>query len=176
MNKRIFTSNYDQCLAGNRISISKDCGRSKGFNGKVILDLAPKEEFFRKWRNNIGNIPEEENTRFYIREYCKQVLLNVDIEELLKDEKDPILLCYEIGDAFCHRHVVAEFINIRYGIDVKDIMIDEDLNITVNKRPKYIREMLEETLIELLPDIKDKVLREKVKEIEERRKTKNMEI
>lgn len=55
--------------------------------------LAPKKGFWTTFNNNIGKIPEEENVRYYIEEYSKQVLSKVDIEELLKDEKDPILLC-----------------------------------------------------------------------------------
>lgn len=43
MNKQIFTGNYYECEAGNLISISKDKGRSANFNGKAILELAPKK-------------------------------------------------------------------------------------------------------------------------------------
>ena len=95
MNKRIFTGNYEECKAGNLISISGDRGKKVGFSGKAITKLAPKRAFWDIWYNNIGKIPEEENIRYYIEEYYKQVLSKVDIEELLKDEKDPILLCYE---------------------------------------------------------------------------------
>ena len=39
------------------------------------------------------------------------ILSKVNIEELLQDEKDPILLCYEKSNEFCHRHILAEYIN-----------------------------------------------------------------
>lgn len=146
MNKRIFTGNYEECKAGNLISISGDRGRKVGYTGKAITKLAPKRAFWDIWYNNIGKIPEEENIKYYIEEYYKQVLSKVDIEELLKDEKDPILLCYEKGQDFCHRHVLAEYIEIKYGIKVRDIKIDENLNIEENKRPEYIRSMLEEVM------------------------------
>lgn len=146
MNKRIFTGNYEECKAGNLISISGDRGKSVGFEGKVIPELAPKREFWKIWRGNIGVIPEEENTRYYIENYYKQVLSKVDIEDLLKDEKDPILLCYEKGQDFCHRHVLAEYIEMTYGVKVHDIKIDENLNIEENERPKYIRKMLEDVM------------------------------
>jgi uncharacterized protein (DUF488 family) len=162
MIKRIFTGNYTDCKARNLISISGDKGKSVGFEGKSLTRLAPKRAFWNEWHNNIGRIPEEENTKFYIQEYYKQVLSQVDIEELLKDEKDPILLCYERGQDFCHRHVLAEFINIRYGIDVEDLIIDENLNISINKRPENVRKILEEVLIEQLPYINDEVLKKKV--------------
>lgn len=146
MNKRIFTGSYEKCKSGNLISISFDKGKSAGFEGKTMLELAPYREFFDKWRNNIGKIPEEENTRYYIEQYYKKILSKVDIEELLKDEKDPILLCYEESKDFCHRHVVAEFINIKYGIHVPEIEISEDLQIKVNQRPTNIRPILEDVM------------------------------
>ncbi len=163
MIKRIFTGNYTDCKVGNLISISGDKGKSIGFEGKSLTKLAPKRVFWNEWHNNIGKIPEEENTKFYIQEYYKQVLSQVDIEELLKNEKDPILLCYERGQDFCHRHVLAEFINIRYDINVEDLIIDENLNISINKRPENVKKILEEVLIEQLPYMNDEVLKKKVK-------------
>jgi len=146
MKKHIFTGNYYECKAGNLISISHDKGKSAGFEGKVIPELAPKREFWDIWRHNIGKIPEDENNRYYIQEYYKQILSKVNIEELLKDEKNPILLCYEKAEEFCHRHIVAEYIELKYGIKVRDIEIDENLNIIVNERPKYIKEFLLEAI------------------------------
>ena len=146
MNTRVFTGNYEECKAGNLISISGDRGRKVGFVGKAMPKLAPKKGFWTTFNNNIGKIPEEENIRYYIEEYFKQVLSKVDIEELLKDEKDPILLCYEKGQDFCHRHVLAEYIEIMYGIEVRDIKVDEKLNIEENRRPGYIRTILEDVI------------------------------
>ena len=83
MNKRIFTGNYEECKAGNLISISGDRGRKIGFIGKAMPKLAPKKGFWTTFNNNIGKIPKEENIGYYIEEYFKQVLSKVDIEELL---------------------------------------------------------------------------------------------
>ena len=79
MNKRIFTGNYEECKAGNLISISGDRGRKVGYTGKAITKLAPKRAFWDIWYNNVGKIPEEENIKYYIEEYYKQVLSKVDI-------------------------------------------------------------------------------------------------
>ena len=142
----IYTGNYEECYLGNLISISGDKGRSYGFIGKAITELAPKKDFFLKWKANIGNIPEEENTRFYIQHYYDEVLSQVDVMALLKDEVSPVLLCYEKGQDFCHRHVLAEYIQIVYGIEVKDVKIDHNGVITYNERPAYIRQMLLEVM------------------------------
>ena len=58
--------------------------------------------------------------------------------------------------------MLAEFINIRYGINVEDLIIDENLNISINKRPENIKKILEEVLIEQLPYMNDEVLKKKV--------------
>ena len=106
MNTRIFTGNYEECKLGNLISISGDRGRKVGFVGKAIPSLAPKRAFWEIWHNNIGRISEEENTRYYIEQYYNQVLTKVNIEELLQNETDPILLCYEKGQQFCHSIII----------------------------------------------------------------------
>ena len=143
MKQRIFTGNYYECKRGDLIAISGDRGKMAGFIGKAIPQLAPKRNFWDIWHNNIGKISIEANTRYYIQEYYKQVLLNINLEELLYGEKDPILLCYEKGQEFCHRHILAEYIELQYGIKVRDIKIDENMNIVENKRPEYIRRILE---------------------------------
>ena len=144
---RIFTGNYDECKVGNLISISGDRGKKVGFTGKAIPELAPKRAFWEVWHNNIGKIPEEDNTRYYIEQYYKQVLSKVNIEELLEGEKDPILLCYEKGQDFCHRHVLAAYIELVYGVKVRDIKIDEDLNIEENEIPENIKRILMEVIL-----------------------------
>ena len=85
MNNRIFTGNYEECKVGNLISISGDRGKKVGFVGKAIPLLAPKRAFWEVWHHNIGRIPEEENTRYYIREYYRQVLSKINIEKLLEE-------------------------------------------------------------------------------------------
>ena len=143
---RVFTGNYTDCKVGNLISISGDRGADAGFEGKCIPELAPKKYFFRQYKDNIGKVPQEVNVRYYIGEYYRAVLSQVDIEALLEGEKDPILLCYERGDDFCHRHVVAEYIELMYGVPVREVAIDNDLNIEEGTRPAYVREILMEFL------------------------------
>lgn len=55
-------------------------------------------------------------------------------------------MCYEKEGQFCHRHVLAEFINLKYGIYVPDISISEDLEIIEYKKPEYIREILQKLM------------------------------
>ena len=135
----IYTGNYYECKSGNLISISGDRGRKAGFEGKSFPCLAPKKFFWEVFNSNIGKIPDMTNYKYYIKEYYDKVLSKVDIEELLKNEKNPILLCYEKNQEFCHRHILSFYIELKYGIIVKDIKIDDNGKITENKKPQYIK-------------------------------------
>ena len=175
---------------GNLISISGDRGKSFkfGFEGKVLSQLAPKLDFWKVWHNNIGKIDEEQNMRYYIHKYYHKVLSKVDIMELLKDETFPILLCYEEGQNFCHRHILAEYLNIRYGIGVNDITIEKDRNFSLfdnlyisnqnkyngenkskkiipNPRHQRIRQILLEVLREDLDNIQDKTFKTRLNKL-----------
>lgn len=143
---QIYTSNYFECPPGNLISISGDKGEDAHFTGKVLLALAPKRGFWKQWKHNIGKVPELENNLFYIREYYEQVLKNLDVLVLLQKEENPILLCYEKANEFCHRHIVAEYLYLQKGIVVPEIAMDEQQNVVVKERPKYIRDALKDVM------------------------------
>ena len=138
----IYTGSYKNCKSGNLISISGDRGKKVGFTGKALPAFAPKLSFWKVWESNIGKIDEYENTRYYIEEYYKHVLVNLDILGLLSNEDNPVLLCYEDSSEFCHRHVLAEYIELKYGIKVQEVMIDEKGNKIPLERPSYIRDIL----------------------------------
>ena len=125
------------------VSISGDRGMGANYKGNCYPKLAPKLGFWRTWHDNIGKITEEENMRYYIKQYYEQVLLNVNFEEILFHEKEPILLCYEESDKFCHRHIVAEYLEIKYGIFVPEVSITTTLEVCNKERPKEIRIILE---------------------------------
>ena len=113
-NIRIFTGCYDNCKNGNLVSISGDKGRSVGFYGESYTKLAPKKSFWNIWHNNIGKIDEDENNRYYMCEFYKQVLSKLKASEVLNElqafGENIILLCFEKEDVFCHRHLVCEWL------------------------------------------------------------------
>lgn len=113
----IHTSSYKdfQLTRYRRCSISRDKGVSAGYEGDCFEELAPKREFWKIWHDNIGKIPEEENTRYYIEEYYKQVLSKLDPAEVYRKLDYTTMLCYEDADEFCHRHVVAAWFNLLLG-------------------------------------------------------------
>lgn len=148
MNKIILTSNYESAKNGNIISISGDKGKSANFNGKTLLKLSPEKNFWRTWRNNIGKIREEENTLYYIENYYKLVLKKIDpavfVEQL---PNKSILLCYEESKDFCHRHLVAFWLELFLDINTYEV---KEINnkLEIKERPEYLRKILEKIIKE----------------------------
>lgn len=141
------TGNYKNFNGTNysHISISKDRGRDANYEGKCFLDLAPNESFFRIWRNNIGKISTEENNKYYIEEYYKQILEKLDPEEIYSKLSNNILLCYEESNQFCHRHIVAAWFEIMLGVKVPEVIIEMGI-IKEVEVPSYIKECLEQVM------------------------------
>ena len=70
-----------------------------------------------------GTISEED----YVKEYVQQLNdFSKDVEnfvDVLKKEfadKKVVLLCYE-KDGFCHRHILAEYLNKHYKLNITEI-------------------------------------------------------
>lgn len=88
------------------------CGKEPNFyKGLCYKKLAPKWSFFIKWK-------ETHDNDYYITEFNRLVLDNLDAESVVKelldmaDTKDIALVCYEKPDDFCHRHMVVDWLNI----------------------------------------------------------------
>ncbi len=145
----IYTGSYNNCLKGKKVSISGDRGKNVEYQGLCFPPLAPKLSFWKVWHNNIGKISEEENNYFYIKNYYNLVLKQLDSQEIYNLFNDgTIFLCYEDNNKFCHRHIVAYWLEKELEIKVPEIKVDEFGNITILERPKWIKEMLDEVIKE----------------------------
>lgn len=145
---RILTSNYTNCISERGISISGDRGKKVNFDGPCLPMLAPKKEFWKIWHDNIGKISEEENTKYYVTEYYKEVLSKLDPEKTLElVPEDSILLCYEKNDEFCHRHLVAYWFELFLGVTSSEVY-ENPVRETLTKleRPEYLKDVLEEVI------------------------------
>lgn len=158
---RIFTGSYNNCKLGDLVSISGDKGRSVGFEGNSYTKLAPKKEFWKIWHDNIGKISEEENNEYYMREYYKQVLSKLDANtvysELNEFGKNVVLLCFEENNEFCHRQLVATWLERELSITVPEIAIDKEANIEVLGRNSMYVEQFNKVIDELSPQIKEDI-------------------
>ena len=139
----IYTSSYNNCETNEycTYSISKDKGKDANYKGNCYLKLAPLESFFRIWRNNPNKLSEKENNEYYIREFYHNILKNLDPKEVYQEIDNSILLCYEDNNMFCHRHIVASWLEYFLNIEIPEIII-KDNKINIVDKPKYIKEYL----------------------------------
>jgi uncharacterized protein (DUF488 family) len=113
----IYTSYFD-----NLKNIPKDvvpiaiCGKSPDwYNGIEYKKLAPKYNFFQEWKKNGDN-------NYYIEHFNKEVLDKLSAaavhEELegLCNSGACVLICYEKPNDFCHRHLVADWLETNLNI------------------------------------------------------------
>lgn len=158
---RIFTGSYENCKLGDLVSISGDKGKSVGFEGNSYTKLAPKKEFWKIWHDNIGKISEEENNKYYMEEYYKQVLSKLDANtvygELNEFGKNVVLLCFEQNNEFCHRQLVATWLERELGITVPEISIDKEANVQVLGRNLMYVEQFNKVIDELKPQIEEDI-------------------
>ena len=145
----IGTGSYSNVKSGNTVSITGDGGNAWGYFGPSYKKLAPKLvtylpyaknlEELEKLKNNIYKYKEYLEYRKYIEdEYIKSYydirLKELDVKELLyilreKFGNNIILLCHESVDEFCHRRLVADYIELETGIYIPELVIDNSNNI-----------------------------------------------
>lgn len=97
------------------------CGKAPDwYTGLQYKKLAPKYDFFMEWKKNHDN-------DYYIKCFNEQVLDNLNAIEVIRDlfdltnsvDKEFCLICYEKPSDFCHRHLVAEWLN-NNGFECKE--------------------------------------------------------
>ena len=89
------------------------------YNGPKYLKLAPKKDWFFKWKEarKSGQYTEEEAIAIYKELYKRTVLDLLDPHQVYQElcniynTDNVTLLCYEKPGDFCHRHLVAEWLN-----------------------------------------------------------------
>ena len=86
----------------------------KNWKGLQLQSLAPTADKLQKLKNKeidetvfsyqyLAQLNKDSN----LRERVKAVLYHLD-----KEYKNVILCCYETKDEFCHRHILAEWLNM----------------------------------------------------------------
>lgn len=109
----IKTSYFAKYKGEDGISISRYT--PKWFKGNSFKPLAPNVDLLNDYKNGLIN----EDT--YKQRYYKETLNKLNAQLIYKLLDNKVLLCYETSDKFCHRHIVAEWLNKELGIEVKEI-------------------------------------------------------
>ena len=116
----IYTSYFAKLksLPNNIIPISICAKVPSWYEGLQYKKLAPKYDFFMKWKENHDN-------DYYIKCFNEQVLNKLDpmrvYQELcsLAKSDEFVLICYEKPSDFCHRHLVSKWLKER-GFDIEE--------------------------------------------------------
>ena len=134
------TSCYANAKSGNLVSITGDGGNAWGFYGPAYKKMSPKLYLWQYYDQNPDNLSEEELIDWYIEEFYNLRLKGLDVNELLNTLKekfgeDIILLCHELPGSkinkehFCHRRLLADWIELETGIIIPEVSIDLTGNI-----------------------------------------------
>ncbi len=110
------TSNFRNIDKNNIDDYVSIAGKSPDwYIGREYKKLAPKYWFFKKYK-------KDGDEEFYIEQYYKEVLNGLNPQEIYQElGKDSVLLCYENYNQFCHRFIVAEWLEKELGIKIKEI-------------------------------------------------------
>ena len=160
MNKNniiLATGSYDTVKNGNTVSVTGDGGNAWGYFGPAYKKLAPKLITYTPYAEKLEKLYElkKDVTRVkeymyyrrliedeYIKSYYDTRLKNLDIDELLntlskKFGNDIILLCHEPIDEFCHRRLIADYIELKTGIYIPEVSVDYDGKVKELKPIRY---------------------------------------
>jgi hypothetical protein len=84
------------------------------WTGAQFPTLAPnRQTFFARKANEFDN--DE-----YERRYREEVLSKLDANKIYETLKGQVLLCWEPPGEFCHRRIVADWIQEKIGIEVPE--------------------------------------------------------
>lgn len=122
--KRIYTSNYAR-HANNPLAVGISLTVPEWYEGKRLEYLAPQSDMIGKIKKGSANY----NQRKYTREYLDLIKArNVKPQKLIDSLPDgALLLCYESPGEFCHRRVLADWIERRTGMVIPEWKNEKEL-------------------------------------------------
>ena len=80
---------------------------------KTYPDLFPEWSYIRRYK-------QDKNEDAYTKQYYQIVLSKLDPVKVYSDLKGKTLLCWERSGEFCHRRLVATWIELSLGIVVPE--------------------------------------------------------
>jgi uncharacterized protein (DUF488 family) len=148
------TGSYDTVNSGNTVSITGDGGHAWNYFGRAYKKLAPKLDTYETYASKLATLNELKDNLIEYNSYRKQIeneyiesyyntrLKDIYVYDLLDElharfGNNIILLCHEPIDEFCHRRVLADYIELETGIYIPEISVDNDYNITKHVPIRY---------------------------------------
>ena len=125
---KIYTSyfgNLKNLEKNNIVPIGICCYPPKWFKGPNLLSIAPTPDILINCKSNHQE---------YIKRFKNEIIsLQNDPKEFVKritfisEGKDLALCCFEKPNEFCHRHLVAEWLNETLNLNVEEFNITDEL-------------------------------------------------
>ena len=106
------TSYFAKYKEDNGVSIAR--WKPNWYDGRYNTRLAPTEEMVRLWK--AGKLTEETYTSMY----CEDVLKGLSAKKVYAKYKDCVLLCYEKTGDFCHRRILAKWLEEELGVEITE--------------------------------------------------------
>lgn len=117
--KKLYTSYYAK--SGTHLkAISISANAPAFYSGDKYLALAPSWELIRAYKS--GQVDESGYVEWYMRLLKDRKLIPQQVADNLAEES--ILLCYEKSGDFCHRHIVAEWLEAGADVEVTEVGVD----------------------------------------------------
>ena len=118
-----YYANYRKFKGMFRVSISRTALSNSC--DLQLTKLAPTAELLQKYKNN--SITNEEYTSVYHNQllrlenngYIAKFVKALSTLQELKE--DVVLLCYEKSGKFCHRHLLAEYLNNNHNTNIREL-------------------------------------------------------
>lgn len=160
--KRIIlgTGSYDTVKFGNTVSITGDGGNAWNYFGPAYKKLAPRLMTYLLYADALkdlekikDSIPIEEYTKkkrkiefTYIKSYYETRLKNLEMEDFLKTLEakfgtNIIFLCHEPVNEFCHRRVLADYIELQTGVYIPEVKIMSNDEFKLKQPLNYKQEL-----------------------------------
>lgn len=116
---KIYTSCFAQLrnIPDDIVPISISLYPPKGYVGVEYKKLAPTREILNAWKRNQDE--EAYTVAFFnmLNSYSPEAIFH-DLQKL-SNGQDCVLLCYEKTGSFCHRNLIAQWLNTN-GCDVQE--------------------------------------------------------
>ena len=139
---KIYTSyfgNLKKLKENNIVPIGICCYPPKDFHGSNLIAIAPTPDILNNCRSNHQEFRKRyKNEVLYL---FKDPSIFVDRIKFISNGNDCALCCFEKPDEFCHRHLVAYWLEECMGIAVDEVKVYNQKLVKLN-RPEYLRCML----------------------------------
>ena len=103
------------------------CYPPKWFNGPNLGAIAPTPDILEKCKSSHAEYKKRYKTE--VLSIFKDINILINRISYISGGKDVALCCYEKPSDFCHRHIVAKWLEEQAGIEVKEFEKTEEIKM-----------------------------------------------